>query len=288
MKRHLLLNKSQKVGVTVLSLIILVLLVLLNQNRRLAMPNPFVIDSTLVNQSVIDSLKPAKTVLSESKSQENLEPFNPNNLDVKGWMNLGFSEKQSQSLIKYKNSIHGFKVKTDVQKSFVVSDEKYADLEPYIVIDEVSTVQFIDEQNEEIEFELNEDLKQVDINTASEEELQKVKGIGEKLSERIIKYRNLLGGFHSVSQLTEVYGMSKENYNLIQPQVTVSAIKLQTINVNQASIQEFKKHPYISWEIAEAIINQRLKGELSSLEFLVDKSLLNSTELSKLKPYISY
>jgi len=88
--------------------------------------------------------------------------------------------------------------------------------------------------------------------------------------------------------LKEVYGIEDDNYDKIIKQLEIDKSELIKINVNELSIFELKKHHYISWNIAEAIINSRLGNKLTDLNFLVTDGLISKVKLEVIKPYIVY
>lgn len=128
----------------------------------------------------------------------------------------------------------------------------------------------------------------VDLNLSDAEELQSVRGIGEVLSSRIIKYRDLLGGFSNVEQLQEVYGLSNEHYNSIKAQVKSSEVE-SLLFINTFNAFQLRKHPYISNELANNMVSYRMQhGPFFRLEDLESLHTLPKEQLSKLGPYISF
>lgn len=103
----------------------------------------------------------------------------------------------------------------------------------------------------------------LELNSADSNELVKVRGIGKYTARGIVKYRNLLGGYYSVEQLREVYGMREKNYQLIQQQVYLKEpIKLRQINLNTATFKQILRHPYISYALTKEIFLHRNNDEI--------------------------
>ncbi|MEP1094021.1 MAG: helix-hairpin-helix domain-containing protein [Cyclobacteriaceae bacterium] len=126
----------------------------------------------------------------------------------------------------------------------------------------------------------------LDLNIASAEELQRVRGIGKVYSERIVKYRELLGGFANSNQLLEVYGITKELVASINENFEVQT-STKPINFNADSAKHLAKHPYISYDLAWVIINYRKQnGDIETVEDLLKVKALNDSVLHKLKPYL--
>ena len=114
----------------------------------------------------------------------------------------------------------------------------------------------------------SESLPKQDLNKASAEELQKIDGIGEKLSARIVKYRELLKGYRGEIQLTEVYGLSPE---VIQRLTERFEVRNSTgkIDLNTATVLQLVEIPYFDYEMARKIVKLREeKGKFSSFDEL--------------------
>ena len=131
-----------------------------------------------------------------------------------------------------------------------------------------------------------EKIEILDLNTASAEDLKRVKGIGKIFSGRIVKYRNRLGGFNSLKQLTEVYGVKSELLKEVEAHFSIQS-SVDTFNINSDSVKALIKHPYISYDQAWVIINFRKQhGDISNFDELSKIKALNDSLLNKLRPYI--
>ncbi len=220
--------------------------------------------------------------------------FDPNTIDLAGLQKLGFSEKQAQSILNYRNKGGQFRKAEDFKKMYVVSDQHFRTLKSYIVFPKKT--EFNDYQNtlsvdsldvSEPKFHKKNTL--VDISMASEEELKTVHGIGDKLSARIIKYRNMLGGFYSIEQLKEVYGIDEDNYEAIATQIKSSAEIWEFVDVNKAYASQLKKHPYIkTWDFANKIVYHKRKHPFKDWEDFQNKLQLDEETAVKLKPYLIF
>ena len=125
-----------------------------------------------------------------------------------------------------------------------------------------------------------------DLNSATREDLQKVKGIGPTYSERIIKFRELLGGFSGNHQLGEVYGLPPETIEELQKFFAVQTSP-RLLNVNSDSAKVLSRHPYVSYDLAWIIINYRKhNGDIRSAEDLRKIKAIDDSTYLKLKPYL--
>ena len=129
----------------------------------------------------------------------------------------------------------------------------------------------------------------VELNSADTTILKKVPGIGSTFARRIVKYRELLGGYVSVQQLTEVYGMDEERYEALKPWFIADSTFVRKLNVNQAPIRELYRHPYIDSQQARAI-NQlrRQKGRLTGWENLRLLEEFSEADRERLSHYLSF
>lgn len=131
--------------------------------------------------------------------------------------------------------------------------------------------------------------QKIAINSSSASTLTKIRGIGPVLSTRIISYREKLGGFISLSQLDEVYGIENELLVELKSRFYINdSIAIRKLNVNFSTIDSLKKHPYIDWSLANAIVAYREHhGPYDSIESIWDIQLLDSNTFFKIRPYIT-
>ncbi len=131
-------------------------------------------------------------------------------------------------------------------------------------------------------------IKPFDINTADTAALKKIYGVGAVLSARIVKYRDLLGGFTSKDQLSEVYGLDTEVVDRLDSMTYISEDFMpKQLSINELKAYELDDHPYLSKKIARAIDAYRHQhGKFESLESLYNLHLIDSTHLQRIAPYL--
>jgi len=119
--------------------------------------------------------------------------------------------------------------------------------------------------------------------------LMELRGIGPVLASRIIKYRTLLGGYYSVDQLKEVYGISDSLFQSIKNNVLVEPAQISRISINEASEGQLSRHPYIGRYRARAIVSYRkTAGCILSVEELVRNKILPEEEKVRMNAYLSF
>jgi competence protein ComEA len=210
--------------------------------------------------------------------------FDPNTLDSAGWVRLGFSPKQSLSILRYRSKGATFKSAEDLLRLFMVDSALYLELRPYVTIEQ-STQQTERAPLPERKFAA---LPMVDINLADTLELEELRGIGPAFARRIYRYRERLGGFISPEQLLEVYGMDSARYEGILPQVTLNVDTIRPLNVNSADYTGLIRHPYLNKNQVRAIIRYREQhGEYRSVDDLLRIHLIGEKDLERLRPYLT-
>ena len=126
------------------------------------------------------------------------------------------------------------------------------------------------------------------LNTSDKEELQRIPGIGDYFSKKIVAYREKLGGFERKEQLMEVWHLDAAKYDEIKNYIEIDYGNLTKLSINNASLDELKSHPYINYNVANSIVKMRTqKGSYSQLEDLLDSKLIDRVLFKKIKPYLS-
>jgi competence protein ComEA len=131
-------------------------------------------------------------------------------------------------------------------------------------------------------------IREVDINHADSADFEKLPGLGPYLSGRIIKYRHSLGGFCSIDQLMEVYGIHEENYNQSKPYLKIDTSQLIKININRAVFKEINAHPYITYEQTVAIFKLRNKGININPTALLQYNIFDTVQFKKIIKYLTF
>ena len=131
-------------------------------------------------------------------------------------------------------------------------------------------------------------LGKIKMNVADTTTWMTISGIGPKRARTIVNYRNQLGGFVNKSQLLEVFGISQELFDKINPLLEIDSNNIAKININNDSKDTIKKHPYFNWNLANAVVNYRDQhGVYKSLSKIKEIHLVNDDLYRKIAPYIS-
>jgi len=220
------------------------------------------------------NVQPKKIIISTE-----LFTFDPNTTNDKDFLRLGLTERQVQTIRNYQSKGGNFRRKEDFLKLYGISQSQKDELVSYVTIGDKA--QFVNgKKGSAIEIH-------IEINGSDSIELMKLPGIGNKLSKRIVKYRDLLGGFYSLLQLKEVYGLSEKTMLQIEGMVEVDASKIHKVDLNFDDWYELARHPYIQKNMANQIIKFRTKyGSINEASVLRDSMILTLNEYTKLKPYL--
>lgn len=204
--------------------------------------------------------------------------FNPNELDSNGFIRLGLRPKLAHTILNYRNKGGHFYNKEGFKKMYGLHEEEYQQLEAYISIP--ASNQYQSKPKEIISIELN---------SADTMQLNKLRGIGNKLSMNIVKYRTELGGFSKVDQLKEVWGISPETFEMIKGNCKVNLNTIKKINLNEATFAEINVHPYLKGEIAKSLVNFRKEHnyKIDNLSQIKEIELINGEIFRKIVPYLS-
>jgi competence protein ComEA len=228
------------------------------------------------------------------------EPFDPNNIGYVELSKLGVPDKVASNWIKYLEKGGRFKEKRDVRKIYGMTEELYEQLQDFFLIpvkvkvnpDTVKHYAVINNKAVQTKNDFDNGksytpVAAIELNSADSSALESLPGIGPVLASRIIRYRKLLGGFYSVEQLHEVYGLREEHYAAASPYINVDAELLRGFNLNFASLQELGRHPYIGFRMARKII--KLRDERGKYASAGDLSpIMTVDSLEKLKPYLTF
>ena len=271
-KSHFTFSNQQRNGIFLLLLLIIIIQLFIHFGSEYVFKTEVV--STQNNKELlafinqIDSLKKVEVENRKPK----IYPFNPNFItDYKGYT-LGMSQDEINRLLEFRKQDNWINSTTQFQKVTKVSDSLLNQISPYFKFPDWITNPKPKKYTQNFSAKAKEKTSEqkIDINIATASQLQKVYGVGEALSARIIKYRTKINGFYDLVELTEVYGLSpevigniKQHFNIKTPRV------INKIPLNKATRDQLVTIKYIDYEVAYSIIEQRtLRDGFSSLEDL--------------------
>ncbi|MBS1634416.1 MAG: helix-hairpin-helix domain-containing protein [Bacteroidetes bacterium] len=213
--------------------------------------------------------------------------FDPNTVSYDEAIQLGFPSKTARILVNFREKGGYFKTAVDLKKLYGMNDRLYKELEPYILVHNNSKATTTYTTNAR-KPGLERKTQVLELNTADSVSLVALKAIGPALAHRIIKYRTLLGGFHSLKQLSEIYGLRDSVVQLNMPVIHLDVSLIHKLGINTIGFNELKKHPYFSFQATQAIINYRNKhGKLNEAD-IRNLGIFTPEKLERLLPYLDF
>lgn len=214
--------------------------------------------------------------------------FDPNTLSPEGWKKLGLRDKTINTIQNYLNKGGRFKAPEDVKKIYGLFPNEYERIAPHIRISNNATT-----NNETIYKSINttksnsNTYRIIEINTADTSDFISLPGIGSKLAWRIVNFRDKLGGFYSINQIAETYGLPDSTFQKIKSYLKLTDPNVKKININTASVDELKTHPYIRYQLARPIVAYREQhGLFSKPEDLKKIMIVTDEVFLKIAPYL--
>lgn len=215
--------------------------------------------------------------------------FDPNTISSEEAVQLGFSGKTAKTLVNFRSKGGKFRQPADLKKLYGISEALYSDLEPYILITTAQPAFKKDSAHHDWPKKYPEKRAyHIELNSADSNAIVMLKGIGPSLTRRILRYRSMLGGFYSTSQLKEVYGMPDSTLQLIAASISVDPQLITKIQINKIEFNELRKHPYLTFQVTQAIINYRTKHGALTPDNIKSIAALDPEKLQRLMPYLSF
>ncbi len=218
------------------------------------------------------------------------EYFDPNTVLEEELKQMGIPDRISKSILAYRNHGGKFRYKEDVKKLYGLTPQLYSDIEPYITL----PVKGESTPNAHSFRNYSDSIARmasiiVELNSADSASLVALKGIGPASAKRILLYRNRLGGFYAVDQLTDIYGISPETIEKLKKNLVLDTSLIIHIELNTISVDSLASHPYVTLYQARAIEYYRgKKGTIHSMDELVRNRILPQEVAQKLGPYIRF
>lgn len=230
-----------------------------------------------------------------------LSDFDPNQLPLARWMELGLTEKQAGAIHRYEERGGRFRTKGDLARMRVVDPELFLQWEPYIQLpverpERKEREPVRGERPRTAPFERStvevkrEAPRAVELNSADSVALVEVRGIGPSFARGILRYRERLGGFHHLDQLAEVHVLrdKPEAVERIKALLVVDPGLVRTINVNTMTAEDLGGHPYASWKLAKALVAYRKNhGPFEQVRSIQGCLLVTDSVYERLAPYLT-
>ncbi|TMU50479.1 ComEA family DNA-binding protein [Flagellimonas algicola] len=282
LRSHFRFNKQERSGIFFLLLLIIALqgVYFFISSSSNSEPSKLLVDN--LEQSWVDSLQHSQ----QQKPSFKLYPFNPNFItEYKGYT-LGIAPEELDRLYAFRKQGKYVNSAEEFQRVTLVSDSLLPRISPYFKFPDwnirgKSTFKEKSKEPKRVEI--------LDLNKATSQELKTIKGIGEKLSSRIVKFRDRLGGFLVDEQLNDVYGLEPEIVSRTLKKFKVLTFPdIHKVNINTATVGELSRLIYINQDLAQEIVQFRLaNGSFQSLDDLTEVESFPKERIDRIKLYLT-
>jgi len=294
-----LLTLSRREQLGFISLFVIILILLAWFFVDLSRPNKAVGPELL---AWADSVTYKKEKFKNEKNDTNFV-FDPNTETVKNLQLLGFSNQAILNLIKYREAGGRINEREKLREIYGVDSALYARLEQSIQVNAHNENAFnrrvkayantplpdtkgIHKEYETTSVDKTLEVYSFEINSADTAMFQLLRGVGPVLSRRIVAYRKKLGGYYSIDQLSEVYGLSGDVLEFNRKNLSVDDELLRPIDISSASLKQMKNHPYVDFYMAKEIYEARRSNQLNSLMQFAGSEAFKEADMLKLSKYL--
>ena len=301
LRKFLSFNKGERIAIiTILAVVLLLVLACVLHRPRVSLD-----EASLRNLDSLLALRNAAIEEQQQNATQNVVqqvieltpfPFNPNTMTEEEGRRIGLTDRQIRNIINYRDKGGKFYSKSDLAKLYTITEEDFAQLEPFIVLPEVArrTTSNADSekkptQQEEAKPEEKKAIPIVDLNTVDSLTLVELPPIGPYTALRIIEFREKLGGFIDKEQLRDVKGMDSARFATIQPYINIGEAETRKIDINRADFKALVHHPYLNYEQVKRIFNQREKRGMIKNWAQLEALIKNDGEVNPLlEQYVKF
>jgi DNA uptake protein ComE-like DNA-binding protein len=223
-------------------------------------------------------------------------PFDPNTISESEWLSMGLPRQLANRLMHYRGKGGRFRKAADIRRIYGMTDELYRSLAPWVRIHDT-----VDSAGKKVWGSpqsgsltplprvINNELISIDVNNSDSSDWIALKGIGQVLARRIIRFREKLGGFYAVDQVAETYGLPDSVFNSIKPRLSCAGESLKKVKINSDSLKVLEQHPYIGRTIARQLLRYREQhGPFTGTESLLTIESLDRSWIDKMRPYLDF
>jgi competence protein ComEA len=286
-KEYLTFSKSEQKGIMVLLGLIVLIIAVPFVYRKIYPYKSY--DYTGLKKEIVDfetrNIKESITEKKLPKDNPIFFKFDPNTSSSDELRKLGFSPISIKSILNYRLKKGKFRENEDLKKMFGMSTDFYKKIEPFIDIKSAKKDEFSDKKK----FSTEKKKTRIEINSADSAKLVSVWGIGPVYAKRIMKYRDKLGGFYSLNQIKEVYGLPDSLSICLMNEFVIDTGRIKHIQINSITEKDLSSHPYVSVYQAKGVLNYRkLQGNFKNEQEFRKSKLFPDTLISRILPYIAF
>jgi DNA uptake protein ComE-like DNA-binding protein len=308
-REYFTFTRSERNGILVLIFIIVVLIAFIQFADAFFKREK--VDYTSFENEINEFITSVKTQSEDTIKSENYSdtinveyfPFDPNTASESDLQKLGFTQKLIKTFTNFRSKGGKFYDKEDVKKIYGLSDSLFVKIEPFIVIPEKQKKNNFNKENnwkdktnnitQKYSYPENKFPQKtktaIEINNADTTLLCSLPGIGSGFAKRIVKYRDLLGGYVKKEQLLEVFGFTQEMYVKIENLVLIDVSVIKKINLNKAEFKQLIKHPYFTKDVTNKILEYRkIQGKIQNIQEMIHNKMITQEQGDKIKSYSEF
>lgn len=225
---------------------------------------------------------------------DSTDVYNPNTVSWGELTQLGLRDRVVSSWIAWRNAGKVFHSKEDIAAVRGISSQELEIILPHIIWDSDAEEAVSNDENKEYKTQTHNSntgstdensSRKVNLNQADKVSLEALPGIGPILSERIIRYRGLLGGYYSVDQLYEVYGLRDEHFVKVEKYLYVDSGEVNRVDLDTVSFGVLLRHPYANYDLTKRLFDMNDEG-ISFDRIEIEIGVRFRLPFLKLKPYL--
>jgi len=223
--------------------------------------------------------------------------FDPNTVSVADWQRMGVPRWLAERIDRYRQKGGQFRRKEDLRRIYDFPPQLYTELEPFIVLKSAGVspafsgreeVQERQAVNRSWERPARPEQQPFDINTADTTQLIRLRGIGSRLAQRILKFRDALGGFVSPEQFDQIYGLDSTARQALHQYARIQT-PVRPIPINSATAEELDRHPYLSRRQPTLLVRYREQhGAYRSVDDLRNIRVLDEETIERIRGYLVF
>lgn len=307
-KDYLYLSKRERAAFWIFTILIVVMQLLIwTRNRWIPLITGNAIEKietvppTSKDSSTIEKQETYKSFKHKTNSIKTTY-FDPNTTDSATLVSLGIKSYVAKNIIKYRNKGGVFKKPEDFSRIYGLDEETFSRLKPYIKLKEEKNITVDVKKTDTITKKENDQQANItpsvpenaqiislEINTVDTSSLQLLKGVGKVTSQKIVRYASQLGGMYDISQLSEIKGIYPATLETLKKTLTVDKTKIRKLNINKASLEKLKSHPYINFYQARVIVELRKsRGSIKALNELLEFKEFSENDINRLIWYLDF
>lgn len=289
LKEYFTFTKKERIGVVILLSLIVCAIILphfFSVKHNPPKPNTDLLLAMQQLQSKDSLQEKDNIVVADEPIHYEMFLFDPNTASASDWKKLGLRDKTIQTILNYTSKGGRFYKPDDIRKIWGLKREEADRLISYIQIENPLSAKASSSFNQLSK--KNKNISPVDINSATPQDLMQLPISDKLLCYKIVNYRNKLGGFISINQVKETYGMSDSVFCSIEKYLFIQNTNISKININTAPDFVLSAHPYIEKNIGKAIaIYREQHGNYSKIEDVKKIVFVTDVMFQKIAPYIT-